>query len=104
LGTELGHDSYSNQAYTRTGSCNGVPQALGYVGCVAGLNPPYAASPVLTEVAGDLAGGKADAEGVYFNDTMGLTPQIKLVGGVRYDNYAVSISNSLNRTNTAGNT
>ena len=104
LGTELGHDSYSNQAYTRTGSCNGVPLALGYVGCVPVLNPAYTASPALTEVAGDLAGGKADAEGIYFNDTMSVTPQIKLVGGVRYDNYAASISNSLNRTNTAGNT
>ncbi|MEJ0064095.1 MAG: hypothetical protein WDM85_00685 [Caulobacteraceae bacterium] len=64
------------------------------------LNPPYTPSPTLTEVAGNLAGGKADAEGVYFNDTMSLTQHIKLVGGLRYDNYAASISNSINKINT----
>ena len=104
LGAEFGHDDYANQAFTRTGSCNGVPLAAGYTGCVPVLNPPYTVSPVLTEVAGNLAGGKADAEGVYFNDTMSLTPQIKLVGGLRYDTFAASISNSINKLNTPGAT
>jgi catecholate siderophore receptor len=35
---------------------------------------------------------------------MSLTPHIKLVGGLRYDNYAASISNTINKLNTPGNT
>src|SRR6185312_16415302 len=69
-GAEFGHDSYSNQALTRTGSCNGVALTSGYVGCVSVLAPAYIASPIVTEVAGNLAGGKADTQAVYFNDLM----------------------------------
>jgi catecholate siderophore receptor len=103
-GVEVGHDTYRNQGYTRTGSCNGVPLALGYTGCVPVLDPPYTPSPTLTEVAGNLAGGQADEAAVYFNDTMSLTPQVKLVGGLRYDSFDASISNSVNKVNTPGNT
>lgn len=104
VGSEVGHDDYRNQGYTRTGSCNGVALGAGYVGCVTVLDPAYTASPVTTEVPGDLAGGKADAEGVYFNDVMTVLPGVKLVGGVRWDRFAASISNSINSSNTPGNT
>jgi catecholate siderophore receptor len=104
VGTEFGHDDYKNQAYARTGSCNGVALPSGYTGCVPVLNPPYARSPVMTEVAGNLAGGKADTEAVYFNDSVAVLPQLKLVGGVRYDNFDASISNSVNSANTPGST
>ena len=103
VGSEVGHDSYTNQALTRTGSCNGVGLPAGYVGCVTVLDPAYTASPVQTEVPGNLAGGKADTQAVYFNDVMTVLPQVKLVGGVRYDRYAASITNSINSANTAGN-
>jgi catecholate siderophore receptor len=105
VGTEFGHDSYRNQAYTRTGSCNGVALPTGYVACVSVLNPVYAASPgAAAEVPGNLAGGKADTAAGYVNDTITLIPQLKIVGGVRYDSYAASISNSINSKTTAGNT
>jgi catecholate siderophore receptor len=104
VGTEFGHDDYANQAYARTGSCNGVALKSGMVACTTLLSPGYPASPVTTEVAGNLAGGKADTEAGYVNDTLTLIPQIKLVGGLRYDNYAATITNSINSANTAGNT
>ena len=104
VGTEFGHDDYRNQAYTRTGSCNGVALATGYTGCVPVLNPPYLMSPASPSVPGDLATGKADTAAVYVNDTMDLTPRLKFVGGVRYDRYAATITNSINSANTPGNT
>jgi catecholate siderophore receptor len=104
VGGEIGQDNYSNQAYSRTGSCAGVALPTGYEGCVTALNPAYTASPVATSVAGNLAGGKATTEAVYANDTLTLIPQLKLVGGLRYDNYDASISNSINAANTAGST
>jgi catecholate siderophore receptor len=105
IGTEFGHDEYRNQGYSRTGACNGVALPTGYVTCVALVNPAYTASPttaVLT--AGNLASGKADTAAGYVNDTLTLIPQFKVVGGVRYDRYAATISNSINSANTAGST
>jgi len=104
VGTEFGHDDYANQGYSRTGACNGVTLPTGYTGCVSLVNPAYAVSTNLTETAGNLAGGAADTEAAYVSDTLTLIPQLKLVGGVRYDNFAASISNSINASNTVGNT
>ena len=104
VGGEVGHDSYSNQALTRTGACNGVALPTGYTGCVTVLDPAYTTSPVLNEVAGNLASGKADTQAVYFNDVMTVLPTVKLVGGLRYDRFAATIANAINRDNTPGNT
>jgi catecholate siderophore receptor len=105
LGAEFGHDSYSNQGYARTGSCNGVALPTGYVTCVSLLNPAYTASPTTAVTTiGNLAGGKADTDAGYVNDTISLGTMFKLVGGVRYDEYAATITNTINSSNTAGNT
>ena len=103
-GLEIGHDSYKNQAYTRTGACNGVALTSGYTGCVSLLSPAYAISPNVPEVAGNVAEGKADNQAAYLDDTVSLTSQLKLIAGVRWDRYAASITNSINRNNTDGNT
>ena len=103
-GTEFGHDDYRNQAMSRTGSCLGVALKTGFTSCTTLLSPAYPASPVTTEVNGNLAGGKADTAAGYVSDTLTVIPQLKLVGGVRYDRYAATISNSINSANTAGNT
>lgn len=103
-GIEVGHDSYRNQTYLRTGSCNGVALASGYTGCVALVDPAYTVSPTGPQTLGNLAIGSADNQAAYLNDTLALTGQLKLVGGVRYDRYAASISNSINSNNTAANT
>ncbi|WP_211472927.1 TonB-dependent receptor [Collimonas humicola] len=104
-GFELGHDGYDNQGYYRNGSCNGValnaPSTVaGYNDCVPLLNPSYstAGSNVVSQ-AGNRAGGSANTIAAYLNDTATLTDQFKLVGGLRFDRYVASITNSLNSTN-----
>jgi catecholate siderophore receptor len=107
VGFEVGHDGYDNQAYYRNGSCNGVPltgpstPTTGYVDCVPLVNPGYStAGSNVASQAGNHAGGTANTLAAYFNDTVALTDQFKLVGGLRYDKYIASISNSINSSNT----
>ena len=110
VGSELGRDTYRNQLYYRNGACNGValnaPGAItGYVGCVALLDPGYGDSPAaVAEAPGNYATGRADTLGVYANDTLALGERLKLVGGLRWDSYAATITNSINLANTPGNT
>ncbi|HWX03990.1 TonB-dependent siderophore receptor [Collimonas sp.] len=101
-GFEVGHDGYDNQGYYRNGSCNGValnaPSTVaGYNDCVPLVNPSYstAGSNVVSQ-AGNRAGGSANTVAAYLNDTATLTDQFKLVGGLRFDRYIASITNSLN--------
>lgn len=109
-GVELGHDGYSNQAFYRNGSCNGTALnpatgTSGYVACVPALNPGGGDSPAsVPTTRGNLSGGSANTAAVYFNDTVSLTDQFKLAGGLRYDRYTASITNSINAQNTAANT
>lgn len=101
FGLELGHDGYNNQAYSRTGTCNGTALASGYVDCIPVVNPVYqAANTGLPEVAGNRAGGSANTVAVYANDTMELSKQFKLVTGLRYDKFVANISNSLPSANS----
>ncbi|MFZ6646503.1 TonB-dependent receptor [Undibacterium sp. TJN25] len=110
VGLELGHDGYDNQGFYRNGSCNGVALnpvggTSGYIACVPVLNPNNGNSPanVPTSV-GNRAGGTANTVATYFNDTIELTPEFKLAGGLRYDRYIASITNSINALNTKGST
>ena len=104
LGVEISHDTYRNQTYARSGTCGGVALATGYTGCAPVLDPPYPTSPATASVATNLATGRADTTAVYANDTLDLTPQVKLVGGVRQDRYSAAITNSINSANTPGAT
>lgn len=110
IGTELGVDKYDNQGYYRNGACNGAPlnaggATTGYVACVPLINPDYTSSPSnVTSLPGNHATGSATTIAAYISDTVELSPQFKLVGGMRYDHYAASISNSINSSNTARNT
>jgi catecholate siderophore receptor len=104
VGAEFGHDDYASQAFSRTGACNGVALKSGFTSCTTLLSPDYPASPAVPEVPGNLTGGKADTAAGYVNDTLTLVPQLKLVGGVRYDDYAATVTNAINSGNTAGNT
>jgi catecholate siderophore receptor len=105
IGVELGHDGYDNQNYYRNGSCNGValnaPSTVtGYNDCIPLVNPGYsAAGSQVASVAGNRAGGSANTLAAYVNDTVTLAPEFKLVGGLRYDRYIASITNSLNSAN-----
>ncbi len=107
LGFEVGHDGYDNQAYYRNGSCNGVAltdattPTSGYNDCVSLTNPVFSsAGSSIADQAGNHQGGSANTIATYFNDTMELSQQFKLVGGLRFDRYVASITNSLNSSNT----
>ena len=110
VGSELGRDTYRNQAYYRNGTCNGTPlnatgAITGYVGCVSLLDPGYGDSPAaVPELPGNYATGRADTLGLYANDTLAIGSQVKLVGGLRWDSYSATITNSINLANTKGNT
>ncbi|WP_034294001.1 TonB-dependent siderophore receptor [Herbaspirillum sp. RV1423] len=105
LGFEVGHDGYDNQAYSRTGTCNGTALAAGFVDCVPAVNPSFnAADAGLPEVAGNHAGGSANTLAVYGNDTMELSQQFKLVTGLRYDRYIANISNTVSSPASASQT
>jgi catecholate siderophore receptor len=95
-GAEIGHDTYSNQALSRTGQCDGVAMATGYVGCEPLLAPVYAGTPAgLPEVKGNLALSQANTYGAYVSDTLSLGPHFRLVGGVRRDWFDAQIANTI---------
>ena len=95
-GAEIGHDTYANQSLSRTGTCNGVTMAAGYVGCEPLLAPVYQASPAgVPDVKGNLSTASANEYGAYFSDTLSLGSQFKLVGGVRRDWFDAAIANTV---------
>lgn len=107
VGVEVGHDGYDNQNYYRNGSCNGVAltgastPTTGYLDCIPVISPTYsAAGTSVVSQAGNRQGGSANTLATYFNDTVELNRQFKLVGGLRFDRYIASITNSLNSSNT----
>lgn len=98
-GFELGQDTYNNQNYYRNGSCNGVAlntvgATTGYSGCTALLNPADTANTAPTS-GGNLQTGKALTAATFANDTLELSPKVKLVVGLRQDRYSASITNSI---------
>ncbi|MET0381804.1 MAG: TonB-dependent siderophore receptor [Burkholderiaceae bacterium] len=95
-GGELGQDTYSNQSYTRTGSCGGVTMAAGFVGCESLTHPVYADTPAnAPDVKTNLSRSTADSSGLYLSDTLSLGPRFKLVAGVRRDWFDAKIANSI---------
>lgn len=107
VGLEVGHDGYDNQAYYRNGSCNGVAltgaatPTSGYADCIPVVSAAYsAAGSGVVSQAGNRQGGSANTIATYFGDTLELSKQFKLVGGLRYDRYIASITNSINSGNT----
>lgn len=91
-GIELGHDSYSNQAYSRTGA--GMP--TGFVSWVELNNPSYGPAPSGTvTTAGNKVQSSAYSMGVFVNDTMTLNEHWKVVSGIRRDRFDANVSNSV---------
>jgi catecholate siderophore receptor len=102
LGMEFSRDTYGNQGFTRVD-----PTIKGTAGlAVVSLeNPAYNPAPSNTvTTVGNFAQANADDSAVYFNETAALDKQWKLIGGVRYDSYRAVVSNSINSSNTPGNT
>ncbi|WP_427184654.1 TonB-dependent receptor [Bordetella bronchialis] len=101
-GVEIGHDHYSNQAYSRTGTCDGFTLNTGFVGCTRMVDPQHTSAD-LPEVPGNFATGSANTVGIYANDSIELTKQFKLVGGLRWDRYEATVTNSMPRSTTPAN-
>ncbi|NIE68011.1 TonB-dependent siderophore receptor [Burkholderia sp. Ax-1719] len=93
-GVEVGHDSYTNQAYTR----NNLP-------IVSLLDPVYISTPSnVTTTVGNHAESGATTLAAYFNETMSLGEHWKLIGGVRWDRFQAHITNSISAPNYAAQT
>ena len=90
-GLELGRDTYQNQATSRTN----LP-------IVSLLNPSYLPQPGNAAIVrGNLANSSANTVAPYVNDTLELSKQWKVVGGVRYDRFDASITNSVSAPQSA---
>jgi catecholate siderophore receptor len=95
-GAEIGQDTYSNQSYSRTGTCDGVTMIAGYVGCESLIAPVYTGSPAgVPDVKGNLSTSRANSYGAYLGDTLSLGPQFKLVAGIRRDWFDARIANTI---------
>ena len=84
-GFEVGHDSYSNQAYTR----NNLP-------VVPMLDPPIMGTPSnVTTTVGNYADSGSNELAAYANDTISLNQQWKIIGGLRWDRFQAQIHNTI---------
>jgi len=110
LGAEFVYESYWNQGYYRNGTCNGVPlqaatATTGFVGCTPAGFTTWQGSPgTVPQQYGNLATAQAYTAAGYFNETIQVLPELKLVGGLRLDYYYAQIGNSQNSANQFGNT
>ena len=85
-GVEVGHDSYTNQAYTR----NNLP-------ILSLLDPVYIPTPSnVTQTVGNHAESGATTLAAYFNETMSIGEHWKVIGGVRWDRFQAHIANTIN--------
>ncbi|WP_218509451.1 TonB-dependent siderophore receptor [Variovorax sp. dw_308] len=107
-GLELGHDSYRNQAYYRNGTCgrsalNPAGGTSGYASCTPLANPIEIDSPAnAPSLPGNLATATGDTVAAYINDTIELSPQWKLVAGVRQDHFKADVANTVTSATTLG--
>ncbi|HEY1996610.1 TonB-dependent siderophore receptor [Paraburkholderia sp.] len=93
-GVELGHDSYSNQAYTR----NNLP-------IVPMIDPPYLSSPAgVTTTVGNYADSGSNEIAGYLNDTASIGRYWKVIGGLRWDRFQAQIHNTISAPSYASQT
>ena len=93
-GIELGHDSYENQAYSRSG----LP-------LLSLLDPVYLPqADTVVQTLGNNAYGTANTAAVYANDTIKFNDQWQAVGGLRRDRFAATLDNSISAPAEASQT
>ncbi|TDV04004.1 TonB-dependent receptor [Paraburkholderia caballeronis] len=84
-GVELGHETYTNQASSRTN----LP-------VVSLVNPQYTSTPGnVIENPGNRAESGANEFAAYVNDTLSLGQHWKLIGGARWDRFQAHIDNTV---------
>lgn len=95
-GFELGRDTYQNQSITRVDPTINGPAATTGLAVVSLANPAYDASSSRTvRNNGNLVTSNADTIAAYANDTIELTPQWKVIAGLRFDRYRAVLNNSI---------
>lgn len=95
-GFEIGRDTYQNQSFTRVDPAITGPAATTGLAVVSLADPAYQpSSPRTVRTSGNLVTSNANTMAAYVNDTIALTPQWKLVGGVRFDRYRAVLNNSI---------
>lgn len=95
-GFEIGRDTYQNQSFTRVDPAITGPAATTGLAVVSLADPAYQpSSPRTVRTSGNLVTSNASTMAAYVNDTIELTPQWKLVGGVRFDRYRAVLNNSI---------
>lgn len=83
-GVQASYDTNENQIRARSG----LP-------VLSVVNPNYGATPPgSVNTFGNLAKSQATSLAVYFNDTLELNKQWKLVGGLRWDRFKASLTNT----------
>jgi catecholate siderophore receptor len=97
-GLEIGRDTYSNQALSRTGTSTNMP--AGYVAWVPLINPGHSDPATYTTTVGNLAHASANTLGIYANDTLSFGEHWKAVTGVRWDRFDAQISNTMTSSTT----
>ncbi|HLX79747.1 MAG TPA: TonB-dependent siderophore receptor [Burkholderiales bacterium] len=98
FGLELG-DERNNQANSsRNVGTNNYFYVLPLV------NPPYLTGAGLPSTPGNIVQASATTLAPYFNDTMTLSKQWKLIAGLRHDVYKANLSNSINLPPSASQT
>ncbi|AOK56920.1 TonB-dependent receptor [Burkholderia stagnalis] len=93
-GVEFGHDSYTNQAYTRSN----LP-------IVSLVDPAYLSSTSnAKQTAGNHAESGATTLAGYVNDTVSIGKEWKVVGGLRWDRFQAHIGNTVSAPGYAAQT
>ncbi|QQJ99801.1 TonB-dependent siderophore receptor [Burkholderia ambifaria] len=94
-GVEVGHDSYTNQAYTRSG----LP-------ILSLINPAYLASTPTnaTQTPANHAESGATTLAAYLNDTVSIGRDWKFVGGLRWDRFQAHLANTVSAPRYASQT
>ena len=95
-GVDLGHDSYSNQAYTR----NNLP-VVSMVESGAICRNPARCRPPRSR---NYADSGANEIGAYVNDTVSIGQQWKVIGGLRWDRFQAQIHNTISAPSYATQT
>ncbi len=93
-GIELGHDSYENQSYSRSG----LP-------LVSLLDPVYLPqADTVVQTLGNNAYGTSNTAAAYANDTVKLSDEWQAVGGLRRDRFSATLDNSISSPLAASQT
>jgi catecholate siderophore receptor len=98
VGLELGYDKNNVRNSSRNVGSNA------FFAFVPLEDPTYMPGAGLASTTGNTVNAKADTIAPYFNDTISLSKEWKVVAGLRFDHYSSSLTNSINPPPSASQT